>query len=541
MALIDYKGFRLIAMPMLPLESGSLIYGSEDAGITVQAADSKLNHLIEVASRRLNLKSHTCGSENTVVYSPVDLEGHRGSDGRYYLLDFSRVFPPITPVRDVVGGHLFQMFRSEFLDSWLVPLSSDAYSRFVDSQPDKKKNNDDVDTATKDLLGITLSNFARELAAALEEEVRIVGTLTQFRLTEELHRKGINMRYLGLLVARLGKFKYAKFIVAHMCARIIKIQIRERLRQGMKELRMPVDEPYRIVVTDYLNLVFGNTAASTDHWNTEIVKELDQRFSLRPKNWRQFPRNLKEWLWTPLEGRKGSFEDLRIYLFEEVRNMTGLSFSSSLEALVSEFQELWSQEKVLDDTDVTDLGAKVKHLDVMSKARGRVFTMRGEEKHSLGYLPSARQLFCSALQAYETALSGSPLDPDLLCSCASTLLQIEQIDHLLKGGTADTLTLHRMSPIGMRVKRYYVRAIQSNHLDAFSHLSYAKFLVLTKQFDVAEEHFLQALTLEPNMERGLLAYSEYLMSSTNHESSEAQLFRARALMVRQAAEKAGLK
>jgi hypothetical protein len=88
-------------------------------------------------------------------------------------------------------------------------------------------------------LGITLSNFARELAAAIEEEVRVVGTVREFRLTEvrrgtsqrvfsqcgvqELHRRGINMRYLGLLVARLGKWKYSKFLVAHLCARIIKV------------------------------------------------------------------------------------------------------------------------------------------------------------------------------------------------------------------------------------------------------------------------------------------------------------------------------
>lgn len=76
----------------------------------------------------------------------------------------------------------------------------------------------------------------------------------------------------------------------------------------------------------------------------------------------------------------------------------------------------------------------VKHLDIMSKARGRVFTMRGEEKQQLGYWPSARQLFCSALEAFETALSGSPLDSDLLRSCATTMLRIILIDHVIKSG-----------------------------------------------------------------------------------------------------------
>ncbi len=78
-----------------------------------------------------------------------------------------------------------------------------------------------------------------------------------------------------------------------MCARLIKIQIRARLRSRMAELKLAVDEPYRIAVTDYLNLVFGNSTASVEHWNSDIVAGLDQRFSLRPKNWNQFPRNLK--------------------------------------------------------------------------------------------------------------------------------------------------------------------------------------------------------------------------------------------------------
>lgn len=33
-----------------------------------------------------------------MVASPGDLEGHKGLDGRYYLLDVARLFPPEAPV-----------------------------------------------------------------------------------------------------------------------------------------------------------------------------------------------------------------------------------------------------------------------------------------------------------------------------------------------------------------------------------------------------------------------------------------------------------
>jgi hypothetical protein len=35
MALIDYRGFRLVAMSILPVNAMSLVYGSQDAGKTV--------------------------------------------------------------------------------------------------------------------------------------------------------------------------------------------------------------------------------------------------------------------------------------------------------------------------------------------------------------------------------------------------------------------------------------------------------------------------------------------------------------------------
>lgn len=32
-----------------------------------------------------------------LLYSAADVEGHQGYDGRFYLLDFSRTFPPVLP------------------------------------------------------------------------------------------------------------------------------------------------------------------------------------------------------------------------------------------------------------------------------------------------------------------------------------------------------------------------------------------------------------------------------------------------------------
>jgi len=102
MVLIDYKGFRLIAMPLLPISSQTTLrYGSSDGGSTVHASDPTLNALMEAACRSMNLAGHvvrgTRSGEEVTIHGPADVEGHLGFDGRYYALDFARAFAPEAP------------------------------------------------------------------------------------------------------------------------------------------------------------------------------------------------------------------------------------------------------------------------------------------------------------------------------------------------------------------------------------------------------------------------------------------------------------
>lgn len=48
----------------------------------------------------LNLKEHIGGEvDQKRIYMPVDIEGHLGSDKRYYLLDFARLMPPQVKIK----------------------------------------------------------------------------------------------------------------------------------------------------------------------------------------------------------------------------------------------------------------------------------------------------------------------------------------------------------------------------------------------------------------------------------------------------------
>jgi hypothetical protein len=79
MALIDYRGFRVTAVSIIPVSSNTLQYGSSDGGATVMMGNEELNKKIFQAGELLNLKAHkVCPKDPKTINSCADLEGHLG-------------------------------------------------------------------------------------------------------------------------------------------------------------------------------------------------------------------------------------------------------------------------------------------------------------------------------------------------------------------------------------------------------------------------------------------------------------------------------
>ena len=87
------------ALPAAQVSGETLAYGSADAGTTVLCSNTRLNELMAEAAAALNIKAHRVGPRHAPVtlHSAVDLEGHCGLDGRCYVLDSARAFPPEQP------------------------------------------------------------------------------------------------------------------------------------------------------------------------------------------------------------------------------------------------------------------------------------------------------------------------------------------------------------------------------------------------------------------------------------------------------------
>ncbi|WZZ81469.1 hypothetical protein YC2023_102041 [Brassica napus] len=100
MAIIDYRGHRVVAQSVLPGilqgdKSDALLYGSVDNGKKICWNEDFHAKVLE-AAKLLHIKEHDVidASENVFkLAAPVECKGIVGSDNRHYLLDLMRVTP----------------------------------------------------------------------------------------------------------------------------------------------------------------------------------------------------------------------------------------------------------------------------------------------------------------------------------------------------------------------------------------------------------------------------------------------------------------
>lgn len=142
-ALIDLKGYRLAAFALLPIDKTTIVYGSADGGKTVVNKTVFASNKMKQLASALNLMEHSV--HGTKIALAADVEAHRGRDGRLYLLDFGRLFPPEAPqVGDNARMIFYRLLRPELVKRSDMPLSSDAFSLFQRDDPKDRALNGQV-------------------------------------------------------------------------------------------------------------------------------------------------------------------------------------------------------------------------------------------------------------------------------------------------------------------------------------------------------------------------------------------------------------
>nr|XP_015223148.1 PREDICTED: clustered mitochondria protein homolog isoform X2 [Lepisosteus oculatus] len=110
---VDYRGYRVTAQSIIPgilerEQEQSVIYGSIDFGKTV-VSHPKYLELLEKTSRPLKIQRHAVLNEKAEaaeLCSSVECKGIIGNDGRHYILDLLRTFPPDLNFLPVEGEEL---------------------------------------------------------------------------------------------------------------------------------------------------------------------------------------------------------------------------------------------------------------------------------------------------------------------------------------------------------------------------------------------------------------------------------------------------
>eukprot|EP01100_Stratorugosa_tubuloviscum_P002729 TRINITY_DN1648_c0_g1_i1.p1 TRINITY_DN1648_c0_g1~~TRINITY_DN1648_c0_g1_i1.p1 ORF type:complete len:984 (-),score=453.01 TRINITY_DN1648_c0_g1_i1:328-3279(-) len=428
-ALFDYRGHRLIAMTLLPISSKTLAYGSNDGGVTVRLENTQLSNVMKELGERLNLKPHTAGSVknkenlNKTIYTAADVEGHVGNDGRFYLIDFARLFPPEFPLIrgfDRKYAHLYKLLRPELVLRNSVPLCPDALSGFVVGHPDFDKHTYEIKAATFNLIGKLIPQLAIELDSLTEEKLNAIS------LPETFHRAGVNMRYLKQVIYNSKKKFIKQLLLIEMITRALKTITRAELRDNKK--RCNKESTYQNRIVHQLNLYFSNTNESNEFWDTILLKEIDRKFPLisieknldyKPislntsftssKNDSQYEFQLSQ---TPFEDpivksslKKYVIENtydnknsIFVIIFKKLQEMIGIKLNTELES----DSRIFEFAKVFDDSDLESVGYRLKPMTLINHASCVYYKSQAHAK-----LNTRNKYECDVYMCLEKALQAS--------------------------------------------------------------------------------------------------------------------------------------
>lgn len=105
---VDYRGYRIIAQSIIPgilqrEQENSVVYGSVDGGKMISTHEKFLDKL-KTAGTSLRIRPHKVineKQEDVELCSSIECKGIIGADGRHYILDLFRTFPPDINFLDV--------------------------------------------------------------------------------------------------------------------------------------------------------------------------------------------------------------------------------------------------------------------------------------------------------------------------------------------------------------------------------------------------------------------------------------------------------
>lgn len=163
--------------------------------------DVEANGAVALLASALNLAPHYVGRGQSryLVHGPADMEAHRDATGALYVVDTSRLMPPLPPTPGAPrGSHLARLMRPELVQAASRPVSSDAFTGF--GAHNAAVHNADARAAAALLMDVRLP----ALAASLEGNADALLGCDEAWVRSAARSEGVNLHLLGHVRAAMA-------------------------------------------------------------------------------------------------------------------------------------------------------------------------------------------------------------------------------------------------------------------------------------------------------------------------------------------------
>lgn len=518
---IDYRGYRVTAQSIIPgilerEQEQSVVYGSIDFGKTV-LSHPKYLELLNKAGQHLKILPHSVVNdkeENIELCSSVECKGIIGNDGRHYILDLLRTFPPdvnflkLDEVElsqeakekgfPVAHKHKLSCLRQELLEAFV----EDRYVMFIKfaafhlqqlnttkkqekelreikdyDNTDEKENEVDTEEAKKLVESMTDEKQAADSKDVVKRACAAVGSLKESEfdirfnpdvfspgikhidgetslaqqkklvqdaaeflllrqipnfiseclehssapmdgatLTEQLHNRGINIRYLGKvtnLLAAVPSLEYLHSIaISELITRAAKhifnyfIQNADMMSMSVAishflncmlttqpAVQPPViasDELFRSSKRRYNNKKSQNSAKAPDASANEWVAMTQRGL------WQQIKKELKSYWDFDLNCDCNVDKIIEMYKLQKISLLRAFNLKIGLQILLREYNFESKNKPTFNEDDIINVFPVVKHINPRATDAYNFYTT-GQNKIQQGYFKDGYELISEAL------------------------------------------------------------------------------------------------------------------------------------------------
>uniref|UniRef100_A0A3B3ZPN6 Clu domain-containing protein n=1 Tax=Periophthalmus magnuspinnatus TaxID=409849 RepID=A0A3B3ZPN6_9GOBI len=467
-AVIDYRGVRVTVQSIVPglLEKAQeqpLVYGSNDYGKTVYT-HQRFVELLDKTCHPLKIQRHTVldhSGSPVELCSGVETKGIFGNDGRAYILDLLRAFPPdlnfqltgtehkyneVIPKECVQYGyprhcphrlashrpemvHAFVQHRSALLSYVLTQAVIQKACRSVGSVSDSGfdiRFNPDVCSPDVtfppecaedlqrqrqllwDVAAFVLSHQIPTLTYCLAHPTVVMDGAT---LTSELHRHGINVRYLGTVLEQLDSMEECVRL-SHIKRICVSEVIVRSTKHTFRNYLQDVDPAsLSAAVSHFLNCFLGSSSCLVSGGRSEevITKRRSRRrrsrisgsvwAKLTPSDlWSRIKKDAQEYFSYQIESVD---EVIEKHSLQKVSLLRAICLQTGIQVLLKDYTFESRHRPVFVEEDVMNMFPIVKHLNPTSSDASRLIgeaqrvVQRGLLKNGYDFISQAITLLTS--------------------------------------------------------------------------------------------------------------------------------------------------